>query len=54
MQAPSREFPEYTGVGEPPEYSLDLDQLQSIISTGNPQLMGFYREGITSKQQERI
>ena len=53
MQAPSREFPEYTGVGEPPEYSLDLDQLQSIISTGNPQLMGFYREGITSKQQER-
>ena len=53
MQAPSRQFPEYTGVGEPPEYSLDLDQLQNIIVADNPQLMGFYREGITSKQQER-
>ena len=48
-----RQFPEYTGVGEPPEYSLDLDQLQNIIITGSPQLMGLQREYITSKLQER-
>ena len=48
-----RQFSEYTGVGEPPEYSLDLDQLQNIIITGSPQLMGLQREYITSKLQER-
>ncbi|SVD25563.1 uncharacterized protein METZ01_LOCUS378417, partial [marine metagenome] len=51
--APSRQFQEYTGVGEPPEYSLELDQLQNIIFNQNPETVGFYREKIKSQQLER-
>jgi hypothetical protein len=46
-------YPPWSGVGEPGPHSIRLSQLTSILKEKNPDVWGFYREALTSLDQER-
>jgi len=52
-EEPELRYPPWSGVGEPGPHSISLLQLTAVLKEQNREAWGFYRESLTSLDQER-